>query len=241
MLKDLFKRIIIIILIAAIILFVTYVMLRYNVEGEKNLPFSISKIFIVSTVDGQANDDPENYWNIDIEQVNDIYIYIDKTIEDEQTIKEIKLENFTLNTKPNKGTIKLLRPTGDIENLYKYSQEDCFEKGITYTGGRIDELKSLEISNDGGMLGFRFSVCDLGKFISNEVDNISYDGTLLSGLGLNIDDIKFDVSFDIIITTSENINFKGTLNFNLPLENTIEDGTASKEILEFDDIVFKRI
>jgi hypothetical protein len=241
MIKSLFKRIIIIVIITSVVLFVSYVMLKYNVEGEKNLPFSIDKILIVSTVDGQANDDPENYWNIDIEQVNDAYIYIDKTIEEEQTIQEIKLENFNLVQSPSKGKIKLLRPTGDIDNLYKYSQDDCFDKGITYVGGKLDDLKSLEISNDGGVLGFRLSICDLGKFVSNEVDNIAYDGTLLSGLGLNIDDIKFSVSFDIIITTSENISFKGTINLDLPLENTIEDGTANREITEFNNIVFKRI
>ena len=107
MIKSLFKRIIIIAIITSVILFVSYVMLKYNVEGEKKLPFSINKILIVSTVDGQANDDPENYWNIDIEQVNDVYIYIDKTIEDEQTIQEIKLENFNLVQNPSKGKIKL--------------------------------------------------------------------------------------------------------------------------------------
>lgn len=241
MIKSLFKRIIIILAITSVVSFVSYIILKYNVEGEKNLPFSINKILMVSTVDGQANDDPENYWNIDIEQVNDVYIYIDKTIEDEQTIQEIKLENFILTQGPNKGNVKLLRPTGDIDNLYKYSQDDCFNKGITYVGGRLDDLKSLEISNDGGVLGFRFSICDLGKFISNEVDNITYDGTLLSGLGLSIDDIKFSVSFDMIITTSENISFKGTINLDLPLDETIDKGTANKEIVELNDLVFKRV
>ena len=71
------------------------IMIKYDVEGEKELPFSIGKILIISTVDGKLNEDIENIWNIGVTQVNDLYMYIDKTIEDdEQTIKEIKIENF---------------------------------------------------------------------------------------------------------------------------------------------------
>ena len=82
-------------------------MIKYDVEGEKQLPFSISKILLVSTVNGNVVDDPENIWNIDISQINDIYMYIDKTTNDEETIKEIELENFTINQAPQKGDIKI--------------------------------------------------------------------------------------------------------------------------------------
>ena len=33
------------------------IMLKYDVEGEKELPFSSSKILVVSTVDGKLNED----------------------------------------------------------------------------------------------------------------------------------------------------------------------------------------
>lgn len=240
MLKNIIKRIVFVVLIAGAILAVAFIMLKYNVEGEKNLPFSISKIFIVSTVDGQANDDPENIFNVSIEQVNDVYIYFDKTIEDEQTIKEVKLDNFTITKSPEKGTPKILRPTGELSNLYTYSEEDYLGKSITYVGGRIDDMKALEISNDGGVLGFRSSLTGLGNFVSNETTEISYDGSLLSGLGINIENIKYTLNFDIIITTSENINFKGNMELNLPLENVIQNGTESIELTDFNDIIFKR-
>ena len=240
MIKNLFKRIIFIVLIISALLIVAFIMLKYNVEGEKNLPFSISKVLIVSTVDGEANNDPENIFNVSIEQVNDVYIYFDKTIKDDQTIKEIKLDNFTITKSPSKGTPKILRPTGDLQNLYAYSEEDYLGKSITYIGGRIDDMKALEVSNDGGVIGFRSSLLDLGNFVSNEAEEISYDGSLLSGLGINIEDIKYSISFDIIITTSENINFKGTMQLDLPLESVIELGTESLEITNFDNIVFKR-
>lgn len=217
------------------------IMLKYDVEGEKELPFSISKILIISTVDGSLNEDTENIWNIGITQVNDLYMYIDKTIKDEeQTIKEIKIENFIVNKNPNKGKLKILRPTGEIANLYTHSQQDYLNDKIVYTGGTIDDLKSLEISNNGGILGFRVAVEELGNYISNEDEEITYDGKLLSNLGVTIPEISFDISFDVIITTSENISFKGTINLNMPIDTVIEEGSSSKEITDFSNVVFKR-
>ena len=241
MVKNLFKRIIIIAIILAVVGVVSYIMLRYDAEGEKSMPFSLGKILIISTVDGHVNEDQQNIWNIGVEQVNDVYIYIEKNIDKDLTIKQIKLENFQLNKDVSRGVVKLLRPTGDLPNLYTYSQEDYFSKDLTYIGSSIDDMKSLEVSNEGGVLGFRLSLTDLGNFISNDAEQITYDGSLLSGLGINNEEIKFNVSFDIIITTSENVNFKGTINLDLPIGNIIENGTENKEISDFENIVFKRI
>lgn len=220
---------------------VFFIMEKYEVEGEKVLPYSISKIFLVSTVDGKVVDDPTNIWNIDVTQINDIYMYIDKTMDEDVTIKQIKLNNFVLTKKPQKGTVKLLRPTGELSNLYTYSEQNYLESELVYTGASIDDMKSLEISNNGGVLGFRFLLEDLGNYISNDAQEITYDGKLLSNLGINIEEIQFNISFDIIITTSDNINFKGTLNLELPINTVIEEGSSNMEITNFENVVFKRV
>lgn len=239
--KNLIKRCLFIIAIIILLGVVFFIMKKYEEEGEKVLPYSISKIFLVSTVDGKVVDDPQNIWNVDVTQVNDIYMYIDKTMDDDVTIKQIKLENFNLNKKPQKGIVKLLRPTGDLSNLYTYSQQNYLDSELVYTGATIDDMKSLEISNIGGVLGFRFSLEDLGTFVSNDAQEITYDGKLLSNLGIGIEEIKFNVSFDVIITTSEDINFKGTLNLELPIDTVIEEGSSNREFTDFDYVVFKRV
>ena len=217
------------------------IMIKYDVEGEKELPFSISKILLVSTVDGKNIDDTENIWNVDITQVNDLYVYIDKTIEDEQTINEVRIENFVVNKSPAKGKLKVLRPTGEIANLYTHSEQDYLNDKIVYTGGIIDDLKSLEISNNGGILGFRVAIEDLGNYTSNEDAEITYNGKLLSNLGVAIDEIKFNMSFDIVITTNENVSYKGTINLDMPVDSVIEEGSSNREITDFSNVVFKRI
>lgn len=239
--KNLLKKCLFIIFLSALLMVVISIMLKYDVEGEKVLPFSISKILLVSTVDGHVVDDPENIWNIDVTQINDLYIYIDKTLEDEQTINEIKIENFVVNKIPSKGRLKVLRPTGELSNLYTYSEQDYIFTELTYTGAAIDDLKSLEISNNGGVLAFRVALEELGTYISNEDEEITYDGKLLSNLGINLEEIQFNLSFDIIITTSDDVSYKGTINLDMPIETVIEEGSSNRELTDFSNVVFKRI
>ena len=239
--KNLFKKCIFFVVIACLLMVVVSIMIKYDVEGEKQLPYSVGKIFLVSTVDGKVTDDPENIWNIGVTQVNDIYLYVDKTIQTDLTIKEVKIENFVITKQPQKGRIKLLRPTGDLNNLYTYSEQDYISGGIDYKGEAVDDLKALEISNTGGVLAFRLSLEELGTFISNENIEVTYDGKLLSNLGIKIEEIQFNISFDIIITTSDDVSYRGTLNLNLPIEDVIEKGSSNLELTDFENVIFKRI
>lgn len=239
--KNFFKKLLFFMIIVILLLIVVFIIIQYDAEGEKFLPFSISKILLISTVNGDVVDDPENIWNINITQVNDVYVYIDKTEETSKTIKEIKFKNFKITSNPQKGTVKLLRPTGDLPNLYTYSQQDYINSEIVYQGAAIDDMKSLEIANNGGILSFRFSLNDLGSYISNENEEIIYDGNLLRNLGITLEEIKFKASFDIIITTNDDISYKGTVSLDMPIDSIIEEGSSHLEITDFKNIVFKRV
>ncbi len=217
------------------------IMIKYEVEGEKTLPFSITKILLVSTVDGNKVEDAENIWHIDVTQVNDMYMYIDKTSTEDKTIKQIQLENFHVYQMPQKGELKLLRPTGELSNLYSQSEQNYLTEGITYLGSTIDDMKSLEIGNTGGVIGFRMALMNLGAYVSNENTEVVYDGRLLSNLGIHQEEIHFKVSFDIIIETSDAIKFKGTIALDMPVDNVIEEGSTSIEITDFSNVIFKRM
>lgn len=78
--KKIFNIVIIIVIIVAIIFTALMMILNYKENGEKNMPFNISKISIISTVDGKDNEDQTNKWNLQVNQNNDIYIYIEKII-----------------------------------------------------------------------------------------------------------------------------------------------------------------
>lgn len=240
--KNIIKKCAFFAALAIIILFVVLNVLKYQVEGEKNLPYKINKILLVSTVDGNSNEDSENLWNIDITQTNDIFIYIDKDGENKETIKEISLENFTIVTPPQKGNIQILRPTADLDNLYSNSVQNYLDDKIVYQGAKLDDMKSLEIANNGGVVGFRLALNDLGNFVSNDESvEIIYDGRLLSNLGVALEEIKLTLSFDIVITTSENISYKGTISLDMPTNEIIEQGASKIELTDFSNVIFKRI
>ena len=240
--NNMFKKCIFMTCTCIILMIVFSIIIKYDVEGEKKLPFSIGKILLVSTVDGDIIEDNENIWNIGVTQVNDIYMYINKNEEKENTtINSICLDNFIINKSPEKGNLKLLRPTGELSNLYSLSQQNYLKEGITYLGGKIDDMKSLEIGNNGGILGFRISITDLGSYISNENTEIIYDGRLLSNLGITEEQLKFEICFDITIETSDNIKYKGTTSLQMPVQGFIEKGYSNMEITDFSNIVFKRI
>lgn len=242
--KDLIKKCLFLAFLIIAITVVIAIIAQYNVEGEKSLPYSLNKILVVSRIDTQNNEDPNNLWNVSLTENNNIFIYINKSKDTNDTIKEIKLENFTVITKPLKGNIKIYRPTGDLNNnnLYEHSTQDYLNSNITYTGATVDTLKNLEIGNTGGMLAFRISLENLGNYISNNYDEeIVYDGNLITKAGLTMDDIKFLTSFDLLITLNSGITFKGTINLDLPNEDILTNPESYLEITNFDNVIFKRI
>lgn len=241
--KEIIKKVLFAIFLIAMIVVVIFIMKKYEIEGEKTLPFNIQKILVISTVDGKKNEDTENLWNINLSQVNDVFIYMNKNenAKKDITIKDITLENFTVSATPKKGLLKLYRPTGELNNLYTYSQEDYLNKSLTFTGAKIDDLKNLEMSNIGGVMAFRAAIENLGDYISNEDVEIAYNGSLLSKAGITLEDIKFNLSYDMIIQTSDKVSFKGTINTQFPAGDIITNGRANTEITDFSNIVFKRV
>jgi len=83
-----FIAILITILIATII---ALLILKYNVEGEDNVPFELSKIMVISTGEGKdiQEEQSENKWNLEILQNNDIYLEISKNKNYEEIEKSI--------------------------------------------------------------------------------------------------------------------------------------------------------
>ena len=85
--KKIFNICIVCIIIVMIIFASIMLMLHYNVNGETNMPFKISKINVISSTDGSDTESQEYKWSINVCQNNDIYIYVEKN--DNHTKPEI--------------------------------------------------------------------------------------------------------------------------------------------------------
>ena len=110
-------HIVMIITIIAIIFFVVGILiLRYNVEGEKNMPFELTKISVISSSDGISKETVGTRWNFDLYQYNDIYLYIDKNDDYDGTeaISSVLINNIVVEGQ-NSDKVKIYKPDSEEE------------------------------------------------------------------------------------------------------------------------------
>ena len=216
--------------------------LKYDENGETNMPFFISKITVISTVDGQDVETPQAKWDKTINQNNDIYLYVEKNeqYDKTETISSVKLENFKIEKNSNIGEIKLYKQTQDENLLYKNVDENSFEN-IEFTGAKTSNAKNLEISNQGGIIELRCANNSIGTYKSDEDTEINYS-ELLKKININEEELNVNIYFDLIIKLDSGKSFKAeNIKISIPNENIINEGKVGKEIDYSDKIVFKRI
>lgn len=239
--KQMIKFCIAVVIFAIIILLVVTTMIRYEVEGDKNMPFNLSKIIIVSTAEGTETKGKKK-WNFDIFQNNDVYIYIDKNENysgEEKTIKSVKIENINITKAPTKGEVKAYMPNSVEGRIFSYEEEYLVDGKLEYKGASESNSKTLEIGSNGGNLIIRFSNTGLGEYNSDSDKEIIHDGTLLKKIEVSSEEINFDVSFDLVITV-DNCSYRANMLLQLPCGDITEEGTCSMEKADFSDLVFKR-
>ena len=230
----------IIVIIVAILFVVGMLVLRYNVEGETNMPFDLSKIAIISTQEGIDDGQTNTRWSFDVHQSNDIYLYIDKNDAYDKTeiIKSVRVDNFQIEAK-NTENIKLYKPDATEENLiFQYNDDDIIQS-LEYTGDVESDLKNLKISNQGGIIAFRCSNNNVAKYQSDE-EEINHS-ELLKKAGVTEEDLKVNLTFQLTITLESGKEYQAEIKTELPTGNVIEEGSSSTEMTDLQDVIFKRI
>lgn len=154
--KERTKQIVKLCFVAAIVVIifviVGIIMIKYEVEGDKNMPFNLSKIMIVSTAEG-VEEDGENKWNFDVYQNNDVYLYIDKNEKywgNEAHIDKVRIENIQVLESPQVGEIKAYMPNSTDGRLYAYDKNFIVNEKLEYKGASKSNPQTLEIGNQGG-------------------------------------------------------------------------------------------
>lgn len=239
--KKILKRsvyFIIIILIAAVI---GLIILKYHVEGEQNMPFKLSEILAISTAEGyQEKESSDKNWDVEVYQTNDIYLDIkkNKNYKETEVIKSIEIKNISIDENPKIGNISIYIPNGE-EQIYKYDGENKINNEIIYEGDTKSDIKNLKISNQGGKIIFRV-VNKTGKRYTSNEEELKHDGTLLNKVGINNSDIKFKMSFDIVINLESEVSFTGKVELELPTGDITTQGVTNLNETEINDVIFKR-
>ena len=233
---------IICIIIIAIIFTAVMLILNYDEKGETNMPFKVSKISIVSTINGQDVENSESKWDINVIQNNDVYIYIEKNDEykKQETIKSVKLENITIAEKPEIGDIKIYKPISNDTVLFENKDENVVNE-LEYKGTKSTDAKKLQISNQGGVLIFRCANNNIGTYTSNDDAEINYNN-LISKLNISENSLISKIKFNITITLNSGKVFRADdVEIQVPNDGIANNGTVGHEYTNLQSIVFKRI
>ncbi len=240
--KEKMKEALILFIIVVTFGIVLLVMLKYENEGEKNMPFDLSEMLVVSSVDELAKkENPDNMkWNLDINQYNDIYLKIEKNPDFNESayIEKVVIENINIKT-DEQNHVYTYMPNSTEGNLFAYEDNFIVYSDLTYNGASQDNNKTLEIGNQGGRILFRIVNQGIGEYVSNDEGEIAYDGTLLKKIGVSEERLNIKVSFDLVIKTNI-ANYRGKINLDLPSGNILEEGICNLKQTDFSGIAFKR-
>lgn len=240
--KKSFHLCIIIIIIASLLFILGMTILKYNVEGETNMPFKLTKIVIISSSEGIDKENSQAKWDFTVNQNNDIYLYIEKNNNYSKTevIDSVIINNFNFKKQNSAGEIKIYKPdAGDPNRIFKTEDENKVEL-IEYIGDINSNIKDLKMSNQGDVISFRISNGNLNEYISND-DEIINHNDLLKKLNLTNEDLKVKVSFDITIKLKSGKEFKSTISLDTPVGDVVQNGTSSQEITDLTNFIFKRV
>jgi len=238
--KKSFHICMVMIIIAVILFTVGILALRYSVEGETNMPFNLSKIVLISSSEGTDKEAGENRWAFDINQNNDIYLYIEKNknYDKQEVIKSIEINNIQVQKEKEKGTINLYRPnTSETGGTFSNTEENLVQN-IEYIGAMETDLKKLEISNQGGLVVFRYANDKIAEYVSDE-EEINHS-ELLKKANVAEEDLKATITFDLATKLESGKEYKANIALEIPVQGILEKGTTSKEITNMKNIIFKR-
>lgn len=232
---------IIIFILVMIILIAATLMFKYYVEGEKNLPFNLKKINVISTAESALNQDEEGNWHAKILQKNDVFFAIEKNsnYKKEEAIRTVIFENFQIIKSNQNMIVNIYRPTISA-NSYDYSEQYKIQDSLEYTGGLTTNTEVLEINNQGGLVGFSVTSDNIGEYIFAENEKLPSDGRLLAKANVKSEDIKFQIYCDLIIETESNHKFKANIIIDLPTGNILTEGVGTLEDNCLENVIFKR-
>ena len=239
--KKIFHIVMIIVIIFVILFVAGIFLLKYQVEGESNMPFKITKISIIESVEGIETQAATQKWNFSVNQNNDIYVYIEKNSGYGKTeiIDNIEIKNIIINKQNTQGETKLYKPVTEEKRMFVNKQENEITE-IIYKGELESNIKEQKISNQGGIVAFRYAINNLSQYISEKDEEIDHS-KLLTLTNIKQEDLQTKLTFDIIIKLTSGKKYQATVELDIPSNEIIENGTVGVEITDLENIIFKRI
>ena len=204
-------------------------------DKNENSIFNIQKILVYSSATAIDNSENNSLQNMAISQYSDISIYIDNLshvseLTDENTVKELYIDNIVINSNSDKGT-KVLNYKNPLNfGKYKYIDEPSnnridFDIVNTNSENENNDYSNPTFYTDCSnpiTLGYLNKDILTNYSVSQESSSISFNGKVLQEANIAIDDINYVLSFRINIVN--NLNQKFTYNMNLSVDLDGDNG-----------------
>lgn len=208
-------------------------------ENESSV-FNIQRILLYSSANAIDNSENQSLSNMSISQFSDICIYIDNSptstdLTDENTIKELYIDNISISTNSQNGT-KIL----NYKNPFKFGKYADIEKPAN---DRIDfNIINTNEENENNdydkptfyadcsnpiSLGFLDKDLLTNYSVTDSANTISFNGKVLQEANISLEDITPTISFTIHIINNQNEKFAYNMNLTVDI-NGIYDGYAYK-------------
>ena len=239
--QRIFHSVIIAIIVIAILCVGGMFILKYQVEGESNMPFKISKISIIESVEGTETQGAGEKWNFDVAENNDIYIYLEKNFSYGKTeiIQSVDVKNINVNKAKSVGNVKFYKPVQDEKRMF-INQEESEITDITYNGDLESNIKEQKISNQGGIVAFRYAINNISQYVSQDAEQIDHS-QLLKLTNIKQEDLQTTLTFDIVINLTSGKKYQAPISVDIPTVEIIEKGTVGIDKTDLNNIIFKRI
>ncbi len=249
---NLFKLILILIMLAGCILGYGYIIQKNSAISKysdktiqfwnenKNAKFKVNQILLSSSANAVDNSEKKDMTDIAISQYTDIAIYIDNNSEseglnEENTVNKLYIDNIKIETTQKNGNFifgyKNPLSLGKYE-VFKDMKNDKIEYTVIHS--------NVEKSNFDSKTPTYFTDCSdpitLGFINSNIIEHfkltaqnksVSYNGTILKTANVDLNKISPKISFDIHLVNNVNDEYTRKMYLDVPLENSdgsIESG-----------------
>ncbi len=207
---------IIIVAIVSVIVTVLVANILLDTTGKVNQGnFRISDLVVRSSADVKEVQD-ENIelkklsdMIFDITQTNQISILIDPNVK----ASSIRIENLNISDPALKGNMQIYQTKDkkyDVTPELKSIDLDLQQEEEKY-------VVNLYINNNNVLTNQK---------VDETVETIQYDATMFKTLGYDISSLKFNVSFDLLITDESGNTVKTSISLNMPTDETVEAGMS---------------
>ena len=203
---------------------------------NKNIPFSIKKIILFSSVTAESTTVNQSILNLDISQYCDIGIYLNNFNKEDSSIFSLYIDNIYISS-PELGTPYLYKKTVPDLGKCSFNENDIISESFNFNiinGGDELNYDNYEVYNDCSTpisLGFYNKNIKTG-FLSDNSE-ILYNGFLLKEAAIPLSRLNCNVSFRINIVTALGEHYICNVSFDIPFEDNdgciYDTGYAIKE------------